>query len=75
MTTPAIDWKDLYVHLVFPAGAGVILPLTKFTSSTVQVPGITGVSLAYGIPINQLDFSRKWGFCSKIYLNGVINAI
>ena len=45
--------KILEKNLVFPAGAGVIRRPTRFTSSTVQFPRITGVILAYGIPKNQ----------------------
>ena len=45
-----------YCFHVFPAGAGVIRRPTRFTSSTVQFPRITGVLLAYGIPKNQWDY-------------------
>ena len=52
---------DLCEKLVFPAGAGVIRRPTRFTSSTVQFPRITGVLLAYGIPKNQWDYFLENG--------------
>ena len=51
---PTLDIKK--DGTVFPAGAGVIRRPTRFTSSTVQFPRITGVILAYGIPKNQWDY-------------------